>query len=205
MAYSMNPVYIFSFYSSIIILSSIFIYSIFLGQALNGFIYIFWLFFVTMLRMGILHIFGETPESVMFHSPDTLCGTGNIIPFANISYGSFIFIFSFFYLAMPMFISNNINYYLLLFFIVYFIFDILIKVSNSCINSQKAASFFIGDVLGGGGLGAAVSTLMYSSSLQKYLFINTGGSSQEICSMPSKQTFKCSVYKNGELVKSSKI
>lgn len=106
---------------------------------------------------------------------------------------------------MPMFISNNINYYLILFFIVYFIFDILIKVSNSCINSQKASSFFIGDLIGGGGLGAAVAALMYSSSLQKYLFINTGGSSKEICSMPSKQTFKCSVYKNGELVKSSKI
>ena len=81
----------------------------------------------------------------------------------------------------------------------------MIKVSNSCINSQKAASFFIGDVIGGGGLGAAVATLMYSSSLQKYLFINTGGSTKEVCSMPSKQTFKCSVYKNGELVKSSKV
>ena len=174
----MNPVYIFSFYSSIIILSSIFICSIFMGQAVNGFIYIFWLFFATMLRMGILFMFGETPESVMFNPPDSLCGEGNIMPFANISYGSFIFIFSFFYITMPMFISNNINYYVILFFIVYFIFDILIKLSSSCITSQKAASFFIGDVIGGGGLGAAVATLMYSSSLQKYLFINnTGGSS----------------------------
>lgn len=201
----MNPIYIFSFYSPIIILSSIFIYSIFSGTAINGFIYIFWLFVVTMLRMGILFAFGETPESVMLNSPDTLCGTGNIFPFANISYGSFIFLFSFFYVAMPMFISNNINYYLMLFFIIYFIFDILIKVSNSCLNNQKAWSFLIGDIIGGGGLGAAVSAMMYSSSLQKYLFINTGGSSKEMCSMPSKQSFKCSVYKNGELVKSSKI
>lgn len=106
---------------------------------------------------------------------------------------------------MPMFISNNINYYMLLFFIIYFIFDLLIKLSNNCIPSQRALSFLIGDCIGGIGLGAAISSLMYSSSLQKYLFINTAGSNKEVCSMASKQTFKCSVYKNGELVKSSKV
>jgi hypothetical protein len=186
-------------------LSSIFIYSIFSGIALNGFIYLFWIFFATMIRIGILFAFGETPDSILLNNPDSICSTGNIIPFANITYGSYIYLFSFFYICMPMFISNNINYYMLLFFIIYFIFDLLIKLSNNCIPSQRALSFLIGDCIGGIGLGAAISSLMYSSSLQKYLFINTAGSNKEVCSMASKQTFKCSVYKNGELVKSSKV
>lgn len=201
----MNPIYIFSFYSSIIVLSSIFIYSIFSGVALNGFIYLFWIFFATMLRIGILFAFGESANSILLNSQDSLCATGNIIPFANITYGSYIFLFSMFYICMPMFISNNINWYILLFFIIYFIFDLMIKLSNQCIPSQRALSFLVGDCIGGIGLGAAISSIMYSSSLQKYLFINSIGSNKEVCSMPSKQTFKCSVYKNGELVKSSKV
>ena len=201
----MNPIYIFSFYSSIIVLSSIFIYSIFSGVALNGFIYLFWIFFATMLRIGILFGFGETANSILLNNQESICSTGNIIPFANITYGSYIFLFSMFYVCMPMFISNNINWYMLLFFIIYFIFDLLIKLSNQCIPSQRAWSFLVGDCIGGIGLGAAISSLMYSSSLQKYLFINSSGSNKEVCSMPSKQTFKCSVYKNGELVKSSKV
>ena len=201
----MNPIYIFSFYSPFIVLSSIFIYSIFSGIAINGFIYLFWLFFVTMLRIGVFYVFGETSSSILLNPPDSICSKADFMPFANLTYSSFIFIFSFFYLTTPMFISSNVNYFVLLFFISYFIFDILIKFTNQCFSSQRNISFLIGDVIGGAGLGAAISALMYSSSLQKYLFVNTTGSNKEVCSMPSKQTFKCSVYKNGELVQSSNV
>jgi hypothetical protein len=44
---------------------------------------------------------------------------------------------------------------------------------------------------------------MYGSNLKGYLFINEINNNKEVCSMPSKQQFKCSVYKNGELVGSS--
>lgn len=201
----MNPIYIFSFYSPIIVLSSIFIYSIFSGVAVSGFIYIFWLFFITMLRIAVLFMFGETKSSVYFNDPESICSIGNVMPFANLSYSTYIYLFSFFYLTMPMFISNNLNYMVILFFIVYLIFELTIKFSNSCFNSQRALSFLLGDSIAGAGLGAGIAALMYSSSLQKYLLINTSGSNKEVCSMPSKQTFKCSVYKNGELVKSSKV
>ena len=40
---------------------------------------------------------------------------------------------------------------------------------------------------------------------KNFLFINQVSSNKEICSMPSAQTFKCSVYKNGELISSSNI
>jgi hypothetical protein len=60
-----------------------------------------------------------------------------------------------------------------------------------------------GDFIGGGGLGAAIAAIIYSSPISGYLFINQTSSDKEVCSMPSKQTFKCSVYKNGELVNST--
>jgi hypothetical protein len=60
------------------------------------------------------------------------------------------------------------------------------------------------DILSGIFLGAIVAgPIMYGSKLNNYLYINEVNSNKEVCSMPTKQQFKCSVYKNGELVGSS--
>jgi hypothetical protein len=41
---------------------------------------------------------------------------------------------------------------------------------------------------------------MYAGGSGKYLFFNEVSSNKEMCSQPKKQTFKCSLYKNGELI-----
>ena len=102
-----------------------------------------------------------------------------------------------------MLIYNNINYQVILFFLIYLIFDVLIKKSYNCIDF-KSPTILIGDFFGGIGLGVA-SVLIMNSTNRNVLFINEIPSNKEICSMPSKQTFKCSVYKNGELVGSSAV
>jgi len=55
-------------------------------------------------------------------------------------------------------------------------------------------------------LGLASATiiviLMYTGGSGNYLFYNETSGNNTVCSMPSKQTFKCSVYKNGELISS---
>jgi hypothetical protein len=48
-----------------------------------------------------------------------------------------------------------------------------------------------------------VSGLLLMTSLKNKLFINQTSGNNQVCSMPSKQKFKCSVYKNGEIVSSS--
>ena len=52
----------------------------------------------------------------------------------------------------------------------------------------------------GGIVATIVITIMVMLNLNKYLFFNELSSNKDVCSMPSKQTFKCSVYKNGELL-----
>jgi hypothetical protein len=42
-----------------------------------------------------------------------------------------------------------------------------------------------------------------SLGLGDYLIFNEVSSTKEVCTVPKKQTFKCSVYKNGELVGST--
>jgi hypothetical protein len=131
---------------------------------------------------------------------NNICASSEFLPYDNSTYSIFVLLFTFFYLAMPMFISNNINYILITFFCIYITFDILVKLVNGCIISKLD---IIGNFIGGAGLGAAISALLYSSPVKEYLFINETSNNKQVCSMPSKQTFKCSVYKNGELVNST--
>ena len=38
---------------------------------------------------------------------------------------------------------------------------------------------------------------------KEFLYFNELGSNNVVCKRPSEQTFKCSVYKNGELISSN--
>jgi hypothetical protein len=164
----------------------------------KGLFYLFWLLVATFIRIGILWMIpGSNPYTQFDNS---VCAMGEILPYDNSTYSIFVLLFTFFYITTPMYISNNINYVIITFFIIYIIFDILVKVTNGCLSSGEN---IIGDIVAGGGFGAAIAALIYSSPISGYLFINETSSDKEVCSMPSKQTFKCSVYKNGELVNST--
>jgi len=56
------------------------------------------------------------------------------------------------------------------------------------------------NVLLGVASAAAIVTLMYTGGSGKYLFFNEISSDKEMCSQPSTQTFKCSLYQDGTLV-----
>lgn len=187
-----------SFFSPIIISCSVLIFSIFSLTVGKGLFYIFWLLIATAIRIGILWMIPNSNPRPQYKNE--ICLTGNYLPYDNITYSSFVLSFTFFYFTLPMYITGNINYVIVIFFIVYILFDIFVKISNSCMDSMMN---LVGDVVGGGGLGALVSALIYSSPMSKYLFTNELLSNNETCSMPSKQTFRCSVYKNGELVGST--
>ena len=97
---------------------------------------------------------------------------------------------------------NSMNYGVLALFIGYIVLDLFIKKSLFCIDSYFS-QLVLTDLLSGIFLGILLSLGMYSTSLKQYLYINEINSNREVCSMPSKQQFKCSVYKNGTLVSSS--
>jgi hypothetical protein len=164
----------------------------------KGLFYLFWLLIVTFLRIAILWIIPGSNPYIKYNNE--VCSISEFIPYDNSCYSIFVLLFTFFYLTMPMYISNNINYILITFFCIYIVFDILVKFANGCISSTIN---IFGNFIGGAGLGAGIAALIYSSPIRDYLFINETSNNKQVCSMPSKQTFKCSVYKNGELVNST--
>lgn len=203
---TMSTLYSLSFYSPIIVTIGVFMFCIFSGRIGNGLFYIFCLFIVTAIRSLIIYISSD-PSAAAIDIPN-ICNTGSFLPYTNLTYSTYILAFSLFYFLTPMIIISMknkigvINYSLLLFFIFYIFFDIFVKKTLNCISSFLSMNLF-SDLLGGIVLGALISGILFISPLKKNLFINTLNSDNEVCSMPSKQKFKCSVYKNGELVSSS--
>jgi hypothetical protein len=72
-----------------------------------------------------------------------------------------------------------------------------IKIYKKCI--VKTGELFLNVLLGAASSSLIVS-LMYFGGSGKYLFFNEVSSNKDICYQPSKQTFRCKLFKDGELV-----
>jgi hypothetical protein len=95
--------------------------------------------------------------------------------------------------------NNQMNYAVLGFLLCLLGVDVLTKVQNKC-------TTYAGSILGGL-VGFLLGTIWYiffhAAGFDSLLYFDELRSDNVICSRPSKQTFKCSVYKNGELISSN--
>jgi hypothetical protein len=198
---------ILSFYAPIIVIFGVFILSVFSATVSKAFIFVFWLFVATGLRQLLSKITGSADKTI---SGDNICKTaafGSLMPNTNLTYSTYILTFTLFYFIFPMILVNNdnnsdmFNYRILLFFLAYIIADLLIKKSKGCLGIIGGVTI-LSDFVGGSAVGIMIASIMYYIG-REYLFINETSSNATVCSMPSKQQFKCSVYKNGELISSS--
>lgn len=115
----------------------------------------------------------------------------------NLPLGTNMLTFTFAYLAYGMQVNNVVkeNLFSYLFFLILLTLDTIWNYSYSC---YSAGQLIIAGVLGmsagfiwGGILnGSKAKHLLYFSALSKH----------DVCSRPSKQTFKCEVYKNGKKI-----
>jgi uncharacterized BrkB/YihY/UPF0761 family membrane protein len=112
---------------------------------------------------------------------------------------SLIIAFTVAYLVLPMKYNNQMNYAALGFLLCLLGVDILTKVQNKC-------TTYAGSILGGL-VGFLLGTIWYiffhGAGFDSLLYFDELRSDNVICSRPTKQTFKCSVYKNGELISSN--
>jgi len=196
-----------SFYAPIIICMSILLISMFTATMEKASVYFLWFFVITCIRILVFKMF----PIINLTQINPICLTGNMQMFipSDVTYSIYILCFSLAYFLTPMVMLSNqtntnaINYGVLAYFITYIGLDISVKYSLSCIESVFS-SLVIGDIMSGLFLGALIAgPLMYGTKFNNYLYINEINTNKEVCSMPTKQQFKCSVYKNGELVGSS--
>jgi len=187
-----NSLVYFAVYSPIILASSITSMS-FIFQNFKGLIYLLFLIGCCFIRSYIYSINGASP----IVSDGTICTSVQYSQYGNSSFSAFVFAFTIMYLCLPMFSNGAPNFWVFSCLIIYFFIDIFIKIYKKCV--VKMGDLLL-NILLGLASSALIVTLMYAGGSSKYLFFNEVASNKEVCYKPDNQTFKCSVYKNGELV-----
>ena len=182
-----------SFFSPIILVASILSLS-FMFQNLKGIIYLLFLLGALFAREFIYYVLPN--NSAVKQTGNDVCSSVIYSPNGNATFSAFVMSFTMMYLFLPMFTHGSPNFLIFSALLIYFFMDIGIKYYEGCFTSNVALLL---NILVGAGISAAIVATMSVSSSQ-YLFFNEVSSNKEICSMPSTQTFKCNVFKNGELV-----
>lgn len=188
----MNIIVYFSFFSPVILATSITSLS-FIFQNFKGLIYLGFLVGCCVVRSYVYMMSGADP----IVNDRTICTSIQYSKYGNPTFSAFVFAFTIMYLSLPMFSNGAPNFWVFSSLISYFLIDIFIKIYKNCV--VKMSDLFL-NILLGVASSALIVTLMYTGGSGKYLFFNEVSSNKDICYQPKEQTFKCSVFKDGELV-----
>lgn len=186
-------------------LSPVFIGSFMLMTSMfNGDVKAFiWLFFSIVGIVLILVL----QQSRLFYEETPAYAVGDncadpLIPlftnFPRLSVSTFFIVFTLTYLIQPMMMNKDWNYYVVVGFLGILIMDTMVKFQLFP-NCTKKTGILVGIFLG-----AMYSIFCYNMVIwgggDKLLYFNTVSSNNVYCSKPKKQTFKCYVYKNGQII-----
>jgi len=188
----MNIIVFLSFFSPIIVATIITSMS-FMFQNFKGLIYLGFLIGCCIVRSFVYMAAGGTPVV----NDKTICTSIQYSKYGNPTFSAFVFSFTIMYLSLPMFSIGAPNFWVFISLIAYFFIDMFIKLYKKCV--IQTGDLFL-NILLGLASAALIVTLMYGGGSGKYLFFNEVSSNKDICYQPTEQTFKCSVYKNGELI-----
>jgi hypothetical protein len=130
------------------------------------------------------------------HRDPKCAGHGLFFSNNGLPYGTLIYVFSFFYLLMPMLTNGIVNMPLLVSLILVTVLDALVNSKQGCSNSASIALSVVVASLAG----TLWSTLIYSIKPELTYHTDYISSNKLACSLPSKQKFKCVVKKNGEII-----
>jgi hypothetical protein len=185
-----------SFFSPIV-LSIVMLSLSFVFQNFKGFIFLGYLLGVCLIRNYIYsYKLNGIPE---LPSVTPICSSIQYSKYGNPSFSAFVFAFTTMYISFPMFSNGEVNFWIFGGLLAYFFLDIFIKMYKKCIDKTKTGDLFL-NVLLGLASAALIVTLMYAGGSSKFLFFNETSSTKEVCSVAKNQNFKCSLYRNGELI-----
>lgn len=193
-----NLLVFLSLYSPIILALTM-VSSSFVSKNWKGIIYFCFLIASTVLRTYIYYLYDPVTVNT---GNELFCDSVQYSPFGNSTFSIFVFAFTITYLVIPMATNNNINVYVCAGLLGYALVDVFVRMFKKCVPSMLD---LIMNIFGGAALGAIIVLLMNAGGSKKYLFYSDDSDSDDTengtkCSMPTNQTFKCRVYKNGELI-----
>ena len=170
----------------------------FMNQNMKGIVFIAGAVLATFLN----HFLQNMMKSEVDPTASLTCNIVDI-PFLtrynSPSTSSLFIAFTFAYLFLPMKYNNQMNYAVIAAILALFSLDAVSKITNRCTTVGGAVL----GALAGFTMGAMWYTVFRAVGADELLYFDEMDSNAVRCERPSKQTFKCSVYKNGKLVSSN--
>jgi len=114
------------------------------------------------------------------------------------STSAFLLMFTIAYMFFPMMVNKSYNILILVGLMIFFGIDAVVKIKNSCTGYMGIGLGALFGALWGGGMYA----MLHHTGGEKYTYFSVGSSNNTYCSKPKNQTFKCNVYKNGQIISS---
>lgn len=171
------------------------------NSSLKGIVYLIGVsilyFVVILLQKSIGHLFISKKMS-NYNSGFCSLFANSYVYTSNPSFNSALYAFTFFYLLFPMITYGMLNLGLIIFFIFIYVLDVVVR--TRIVNCVSISNVIMGTLIG-----SVISFIYYlvlqsSPETKKFIYYNDFDSNRVACSRPSKSKFKCSVYKNGELI-----
>jgi len=181
-----------------LLVGSFFIMLSLLNQNVKGIVYLAGAVLATVLNIFVMNQIGSpiAPDASMLCN---LVELPYLTKFNSPSPSALFIAFTFAYVFLPMRYNNQMNYPVIITLLCLLALDSLSKIKGKC---TTAGGSVLGSLLGFV-FGALWYSLFHGMGYDSLLYFDEMDSNNVVCSKPSKQTFKCSVYKNGELVSSN--
>jgi hypothetical protein len=191
-----NLIVLVSFLSPLILAICIVSLSFFF-QNFKGLIFLGFLLGASFLRELL---FSNTDKYEKYTDKNDVCSAIQFSNVGNNTFSLFVSAFTLMYMFLPMALNQSYNWTIFAGLLFYIFLDIGVKVFQNCISLNKNIVQILLEFLLGVGLCAVIVSSMYAGGSGKFLFFNETSSDKQVCSQPKRQTFKCGVYKNGELI-----
>jgi hypothetical protein len=169
------------------------------NQDVKGFVYLGGILIAGLINVVLQNTLKVKPKLPIQPSCNMIEFPFNLNEYDTPSFNTMWLSFTLFYLLMPMVYISSINIGIVLFVSALLTIDAVTKFIRGC---TQLSGIGLGFIVGGL-LGLLWFILMYSSGNKNLLYFNLESSDNVMCSRPSKQTFKCSVYRNGQVISSS--
>lgn len=184
------------------ILVCFFVLTSIFNQDFRGLIYLAGLLFTCFISIAAGSSIG-TPQT----NNENECSNISIgiIKVPSLPISQTILCFTFFYLLIPIvvpderfgnitLISQNIT--TIVFFVLLIVLDLWWNITYGCYNIL----ILLLTIIISGGIGVLWAYIIKSFGNPALSYFNTSINGNPLCTAPSKQTFKCNVYKNGKLL-----
>jgi hypothetical protein len=163
---------------------------------IKGLVYLGGILIASLINLFILNTLKIKSETLIPKYCNLIEFPFNLNEYVSPAFNSMFIAFTLAYLYMPMQYISSMNYPVILFITGLLVLDGGTKVMGGCTTfGGVALGTLIGLVLG-----LLWFIAFYSTNHKDLLYFNAESSNNVVCSRPSKQTFKCRIFKNGEII-----